>query len=185
MATSSLMLRIPCLKSRIAVATIGMPRITEPISALPLATIVPLSNSQSTTKAFNTNTTPSSVCHQRTGACSCPQPHESSCSFWCAKSFLLKSDETCIKLFSVFYVLFPLRDLSSLEFRDSSFALPVQIRFRQLTIKIIPKLPGGAMRALGHENCMLHIRQHPPHGLGPPLLGKQKCVVMRVLHQVA
>src|SRR5258706_10725860 len=150
MATSSLMLKMPWRKSRMAVVTIGKPRITEPIRALPLATIVPLSNSQSTTKAFATKTTPTNVCHQRTGACSWPQPQESSCSCWWATSFLLKSDVTCINYSR------PRRCFDSW--------------FRKLTIKKIPQFQRLAIGAFRHHDFVLHIGQHTADGLGKALL---------------
>src|SRR5436190_23536530 len=67
------------------------------MNALALATVWPCSNSRSTMKALSTNTTPSSVCHRRTGACSCPQGEGvPSCSWLCWWSCGLKREVTCI-----------------------------------------------------------------------------------------
>src|SRR5579872_5316961 len=74
-----------------------------PIMALALATVVPLSKSQSTTKALTTKTTPTKVCHNRTGACSWSWPHEAQPSWsWsceCSGSCRLRSEVTCIQLY--------------------------------------------------------------------------------------
>jgi hypothetical protein len=63
------MLKMPCRKSLIAVHTIGYPSKIAPSIALPLATMVPLSNSQSTMNAFTTSTSPTSNCTNRTDVC--------------------------------------------------------------------------------------------------------------------
>src|ERR1039457_5320520 len=67
---------------------------SEPIMALALASVLPDANSQSTTKALRTKTTPRTACQRCTTECSWswPQPQLSSCSCW------LKRDVTCIKL---------------------------------------------------------------------------------------
>src|SRR5260370_698539 len=96
MATSSLMLRTPFFKSRTAVRTIGYPSTIAPIIALALATVVPLSKSQSTRKALMTKTTPTRVWRERTGVCSWSWPQLEQDSSWLCLRF--SSDVTCIYL---------------------------------------------------------------------------------------
>ena len=66
----------------IAPGRLPSPPMTAPMSPLALAAVWPCSKNQSTMKALMTNTTPTSVCHKRTGACSWswPQPHSGPCS---------------------------------------------------------------------------------------------------------